>query len=115
MNKCISAKLPTSSDEEFDTALEILNSIQEAKGFESIWSIFETAKVMHEVAIKGTYDLEYDIHWGEKKCSTVVKDPTWLDLWAAADRLIKKSGDKHHVFIEQFIKKNRKLELITGS
>lgn len=36
-------------------------------------------------------------------------------MYVIGDRLIKDSGDQHHVFIEDFIEKNGKIELVTGS
>ncbi len=41
---------------------------------------------------------------------------SWLDMWKYADKIIKMSGDEHHIFIEHFIeKKPGEYELVTGS
>lgn len=36
-------------------------------------------------------------------------------MYVIADRLIEDSGDQHHIFVEDFVEKNGKIELITGS
>lgn len=36
-------------------------------------------------------------------------------MYVIGDRLIEDSGDEHHIFIEDFIEKNGKIELVTGS
>lgn len=32
-----------------------------------------------------------------------IKGPTWLDLWKAANQVIRRSHDRHHVFVELFV------------
>jgi hypothetical protein len=34
--------------------------------------------------------------------SAVIEGATWLDLWKAADQVIRAGGDAHHLFIERF-------------
>ena len=43
------------------------------------------------------------------------KNPTWLDLWRAADQLIVASKDLHHSFIESFVERKGIIHLETGS
>lgn len=44
---------------------------------------------------------------------------TWKDLYKAADKLIRQSGDSHHIFIESFHATSNKVQprlmLVTGS
>ena len=42
-------------------------------------------------------------------------DPTWNDLNVAAAFVIAKSGDNHHIFIEQFKRDGNVVTLYTGS
>lgn len=51
----------------------------------------------------GKVVLEYDGGWGESGVSKVVTNPTYLDMYALADELIRSSGDGHHIFAEGFI------------
>ena len=87
-----------------------LEKISEANGFKSIWSIHEVDDIN---AIFGYVEgVEYE------GCSELVgTEVTWLQLWAIAERLIEESGDDHHVFIENFAKKDNEHlhRLITGS
>jgi hypothetical protein len=54
----------------------------------------------------GATTLTYSMYFtdGEMVPITVdIKGPRWIDLWRTADELIQKSGDNHHVFVEDFI------------
>lgn len=90
------------------------------------WSVLETVETMDEVATEGTgLSLTYDVepHWvggGEGERHIVIAlpaNPTWNDLFAAAEQAMKRSGDRHHRFIEDFDldPAARTLELWTGS
>jgi hypothetical protein len=73
---------------------------------------------MDEVAFVGTYTAAYKEHWGEGEVvGKTMTNPTWTDLWIAADDLIWASGDEHHVFVESFYPSDdgKKLYLGTGS
>jgi len=47
--------------------------------------------------------LTYSEHWGDNGSQfiSLPENPTWLQLYVAADTLIRKSGDVHHIYIEQ--------------
>ena len=45
----------------------------------------------------------------------IPSEPTWQELYVAANELIMSSGDMHHVFIEDFIQEDDVLTLSTGS
>jgi hypothetical protein len=89
---------------------DMFDKISEANGFKSIWSIYEVDDIN---AVFGYVEgVEY------AGCSEQVgTEITWLQLWAIADRLIEESGDDHHIFIENFAKKDNEHmhRLITGS
>lgn len=88
----------------------VFDKISEANGFKSIWSMYEVDDIN---AVFGYVEgVEYE------GCSELVgTEVTWLQLWAIADRLIEESGDSHHLFIENFAKKDNEHlhRLITGS
>ena len=45
-----------------------------------------------------------------------VEGNTWLDLYRAANEVVEKSGDTHHIFIENFdMTEDGNLELFCGS
>lgn len=89
---------------------EMLDKIEEEHGFKTIWSV---PKIDDMNAIFGYVEsVEY------LGCIEIIgKEVTWVELWATADRLIKQSGDFHHIFIENFAKKPTEIShrLITGS
>lgn len=92
-----------------------VNDIGEENGCQTTcWSMYE----IHDfgaVAHEGEWTVKYDGGWGiagEEK----VTNPTYLQLWQIADRLIRLSGDLHHIFVEDFsIEDNNVLDLSTGS
>lgn len=89
---------------------------EQARIVESCWSIFEVAGRMEEPIPLAARRLRYFEHWGDRE--VVIKlhrNATWLDLWCAAERAIKKSGDLHHTFIESFEVEGNDLILFTGS
>lgn len=88
----------------------MLEKIQDEHNFESTWSISEVDDMN---AIFGYVEgVEY-----LGNTEIIGKEVTWLELWATADRLIKQSGDFHHIFIENFHKKTGDIvhRLVTGS
>jgi hypothetical protein len=105
--------------EDFKKDYDRFKALRDQNGFESWWSMYEIQD-MNSVAFPGKYKVAYVDHWGgSAPDSILVENPTWMDLWKAADTLIKKSGDAHHIFIENFrpeVKDNGNfLFLVTGS
>lgn len=76
---------------------------------------------LNEVAIEGKVRfLQYaDEYWGEGRggdFTCTIKDPTWLELCIAADDMIQKTQDFHHVFLEGvYQRKDGTYEFIMGS
>jgi len=74
-------------------------------------------------AIHGKATIVYRDYWPDEDTGTIphlsikVEDPTYMDLLIAANELIVKSGDNHHVFIEDFLydETNDVWNLCTGS
>jgi hypothetical protein len=96
------------------------NAVKREHNFVSVWSIpgvdFFDAPHIYDAT-----HMYYDAHWGENQTG-IVKIPgkKWLDLWRAAEELIRASGDEHHVFIEDFVSSvdadgTKVLSLQTGS
>jgi hypothetical protein len=105
-------------NDDYDNAFRALDKLNEDLKLRSVWSILEVAHRMDEVAFVGTYTAAYKEHWGEGEVvGKTMTNPTWTDLWIAADDLIWASGDEHHVFIESFYPSDdgKKLYLGTGS
>lgn len=90
--------------------MKMLEKIQDEHGFSTIWSISEIDDM--NASFGYVESVEYLGY-----IEIIGKDVTWLELWATAERLIKQSGDSHHIFIENFAKKPNEIShhLITGS
>jgi hypothetical protein len=68
----------------------------------SIWSLQGTG-FGAEHPYHGIKRMTYTEHWGKNKSNSVPIDGSnWLAIWKAADRLIRESGDRNHVYIEGF-------------
>lgn len=82
----------------------------------SIWSVSNILNI-NEIAFSGVgMDLVYICNFGTTCQITLPENPTWLDMWKAADLAIRTSGDLHHIYIEQFRRlDDATIELITGS
>lgn len=78
------------------------SAVQEQIGATSIWSIEEATDLNANHPYVGATHVSYTEHWGDQKPSVEIKGTTWKDLYRAADKAIRMSGDQHHVFIEGF-------------
>lgn len=82
----------------------------------AVWAIDQSLLMSKQPAINGECTIVYDMHWGEDEVSETVTDPTYTDLYLIASRLIHRSGDTHHVFIENFYHDHANVwKLSTGS
>ena len=97
------------ADNEWQSKHDLFDAAREQHGFSTVWSIYE-AELDKPHPFTGATWVQY---LGKK---SVVMGTTWLDLWRAADTVIKASGDKHHIFIEEFRQRaDMSLDLTTGS
>ena len=100
---------------EFNNQLfKYYNDIANKWGFLTVWSIYEVKDMNDKHPYSRAKVLKYDENFG-KPSLTPIEGDTWLDLWFAADAVVKESGDEHHIFIEDFEDNGSYLELITGS
>ena len=108
-------------DKDFDRKYDHFNTKAKELGLRSVWSIYEVESLedAHPFGegVEVAYVKDRD-HWGDKTTSAEVKGNTWADLFVAADKCIRGSGDNHHIFIEDFTPSsinNKILFLHTGS
>jgi hypothetical protein len=79
--------------------IEEFADIAELNGFETVFSLYEVKDVNELSGITADYmtngldDIQIQLE---------NKELTWLELWAAADNLYKKIGDREHLFVESF-------------
>ena len=97
------------SEEESDRREVEWRKIREMHEFASIFSIDEVAD-LYRPALVGSYKVYFMGRYNraENKAFAPVKavtDPTWLDLWRAADFLISKqeAGYRTDLYVEKFI------------
>jgi hypothetical protein len=83
----------------------------------SSWSIYEIDNIDAMSGITAER-LVYKNHWGSSPAIIELGkgEKTWGELWHAADKAIRQSGDEHHIFIESLaVNFDGDLELDTGS
>lgn len=87
-------------------------------GLNSNWSIYEVDNLSDRHPFEGADRVVYKDHWGSKPVQCSINGLTWAALYVAANACIRDSGDKHHMYIEQFEPSKddpRTLILQTGS
>ncbi len=102
----------------FEDKMEHYSTVQEELGLRSIWSIFDVQDLNQPHPYTAAREISYKDHWGEAAVIEPIEGPTWRDLYSAADRCIRGSGDDHHIFIEAFYTvadQPHQIRLTTGS
>ena len=104
----------------FEDKMDYYSEFRQENGLDSIWSIYELPihGFLRDHPYKGALQVSYRDHWGDEGVFEEIQGGTWADLYRAADRCIRRSGDGHHCFIEAFtVNQNTPQQLIlhTGS
>lgn len=85
--------------------------------FLSRWSIYEIDDVFQPSHVVGATKIVYSTWDGDPQEAEL--DPshtyTWIELWSIADKMVRDSGDRHHVFVEKFSLKDGVVKLLCGS
>ncbi len=102
----------------FDDKNEHYEAVRSELSLRSIWSIYEVRDLNQPHPYAAATEVCYKDHWGDAAVTAEIPGPTWRDLYIAADRCIRNSGDDHHIFIEHFgtvADLPHQLRLTTGS
>lgn len=105
-------------DRAFDELSDHYEAVRQGAQLKSIWSIFSVRDLSQPHPYVDAAEICYRDHWGDQPVYETITGPTWADLYAAADRSIRRSGDDHHIFIESFqpvAEQPHQLRLTTGS
>lgn len=86
----------------FSRKMDYYDTVRQTQGYRAIWSIYEVADLGEQHPFKGALQVAYKDHWGDEPVFEEITGDRWVDLYAAADAAIRRSGDGHHIFIEQF-------------
>ena len=110
----VASRLMGEQDAINDRKREMFEDVRKRNGFISIWSIYDIDNLFDMSGLEAE-ELVYD-GWDAKFTTPLPGgNLKWWDLYAAADKLIKQSGDEDHIFIEAFKKDGNKLYLFCGS
>jgi hypothetical protein len=107
-------------NDQFESKMDYYAEFKSDNGLETIWSIYELPihGFLSEHPFKGALQVAYKQYWGDQPVFEEIEGGTWADLYRAADRCIRRSGDDHHIFIEHFVANPQQpdqLLLTTGS
>jgi len=101
---------------EFERELEYFDTYAKACGFKAIWSIFhEDVKFGNEHPFGDNVVVVYQSYGDPNVQRVKVLNNRWGDVYNAADRAIRQSGNMHHIYIEGFEQKGNELHLSVGS
>jgi len=96
---------------QFESKMDYYGQFQTDNGLAAIWSIYELP--IHGFLMDHPYTSDaFVVYQGHH---VPVYGQTWADIYRAADRVIRLSGDSHHIFIEHFEQVGNELRLTTGS
>lgn len=110
----IISKLTEERDAILDRRADYYRDMSEAYKLYSIWSIYEQDSLQATSPFKGNR-MFFSGYNKNLDTNLPIKPLTWLELWKAADKLIREDNS-NHVFIEGFIQRDdNTIELITGS
>jgi hypothetical protein len=102
----------------FKTKSTHYETVQSKLGARAVWSIYEVQDLSLPHPYPEARAVVYKDHWGDRPVQALIEGTTYADLYKAADLAIKRSGDQHHVFIEDLKPSKEdptKLVLHTGS
>jgi len=107
--------------DDWDEEADHFTDYQIEEGLMAVWSCYGLGIRMDKCPpfpVEGK-TIVYSLHWGDKTVRHKIEGPTWGDVYKAADRCIRESGDEHHIFIENLdeyeFDENDEMELFTGS
>lgn len=111
------ASVREQENEEFNRQIDFFELTRKSYSFNSVWSIHDFDMNEGFVGRPGYTAKELVYDWDKTARIPLPDNPTFLQLWAAADLALKAAGDDSHIFIEGFrqSKDGKTLSLVTGS
>ena len=83
---------------------DALGKLIDENNFKTMWSVSEVpATMMNDKTGFKVKKITYQ-SWGDPQEVVFAKarQLTWLEMWKEADKLVRLSGDTHHIFVEMF-------------
>ena len=89
--------------EAWEVDMEYFSAIADQNRFTTRWSIYEEGICVADASpySAGTVIRNRCKVWGYDTHATVEGNGSWMDVWAACEKVITEAGD-HHVYIEGF-------------
>jgi hypothetical protein len=89
--------MTTFTDEKF----AYYDQVRDELGLNAVWSIYEVDNLSQPHPYAGATKVIYRAY-GAGDHEVAIEGNTWKSLFIAADKLIRDSGDGHHIYIEDF-------------
>jgi len=89
--------MTTFTDEKF----AYYDQVRDELGLNAVWSIYEVENLSQPHPYVGATKVIYRAY-GAGDHEVAIEGNTWKSLFIAADKLIRDSGDGHHIYIEDF-------------
>ena len=105
------------TDQEFDIKFDYFSQVREELGLSTVWSIYEVDNLSERHPFEGAKKVIYRAY-GSGDQEVAIIGSTWAALYVAANKLIRDSGDNHHIYIEAFQQSSISPEILmlsTGS
>jgi len=98
-------------EQQWDQRCTYCDNIKLHNGFDAIWSAEDV-----DFSAPHPFAADAEIVYHDPNARYPIAGPKWLDVYRAADRAMRESGDDHHIFIEILRPgPNNTVLLITGS
>lgn len=88
-------------NDSFDAKSKHYEEVRESLGLSAVWSVFDVKNLNARHPFTGATKVHYKDHWGQP-VTKEINGGTWAALFVAGNAAIRDSGDKHHIYIEQF-------------
>lgn len=102
------APIYAKKDADFDRKRDYYNGVGYANGLTSIWSMYAVEDFDAPHPWQDATHLYYSSSF-----SVPINGLRWLDLWFAANHVIKLSGDRHRIYIEDMIQREDDKTILT--
>lgn len=92
--------------------IDTVNRVMKERDIKNVvWSM--RIKPWDKIAYKGKFRLFDPCADGDG--SVDLTNPTWMDIWKAADKLVLLNQDLHHIFLEFVRKSGTEIKVFLGS
>ena len=103
-------------DDDFNRRWDHYRSFMTQHNLVAVWSMYDIDDLADKHPFEGVTHVLYNAGvWSNGSAKQKVEGDTWGDLYKTSNACILRSGDLHHIFIEELVRVGNILHLHTGS